>query len=393
MAGATTRRVWRWPLLALVLLGGLLVGAWLLRPAPPLAVEVVAVERGEVQELIPSAAAGEVRAARRVTVRAELAGTVAAVKAQRGARVEGEAVVVRFSSEDLEARWAQAKANLEAASVTVRIAETRATTTQRALDRAKKLRSNEAISEVELERIETEDTAARQAIEQAKAARAQAQAALELAQVTKAKSVVRAPFPGVLQDVQAEVGVQLGPGAPLFDLLDDSAVKVDLPIDEADVPRVALDQTVLLYLGGRREHPLLGRLSFIPPAIGRGAGAGLEAAALPSKDRALYVEVTPSEEGRLKIGASVNAEVLVSARADVVWVPTQVVIGRGRERSVYRLEGNRIRKVNFEAGLTSWERTEVKSGLAVGDRVVSSLNVKGLEDGLRVVVKGEPKQP
>jgi hypothetical protein len=57
MAGATTRRVWRWPILAFVLLGGLLLGAWLLRPAPPLAVEVVAVERGEVQELIPSAAA------------------------------------------------------------------------------------------------------------------------------------------------------------------------------------------------------------------------------------------------------------------------------------------------------------------------------------------------
>lgn len=392
MAGGTTRRVWRWPLLALVLLGALLVGAWLLRPAPPLTVEVVAVERGEVQELIPSAAAGEVRAARRVTVRAELAGTVAAVLAQRGSRVEGEAVVVRFSSDDLEARLAQARANLEAAAVTVRIAETRAATTQRALDRAKKLRSNEAISEVELERIETEDTAARQAIEQAKAARAQAQAALELAQVTKAKSVVRAPFPGVLQDVQAEVGVQLAPGAPLFELLDDSAVKVDLPIDEADVPRVALDQTVLLYLGGRREHPLLGRLSFIPPAIGRAGGAGLEAA-LPQKDRALYVEVTPSEDGRLKIGASVNAEVLVSARSDVPWVPTQVVIGRGRERSVYRLEGNRIRKVNFEAGLTSWERTEVKSGLAIGDRVVSSLNVKGLEDGLRVVVKGEPQRP
>lgn len=393
MAVGSTKRIWRWPALFGLVAAGGLTAAYLLRPPPPLRVQVIRVERGEVQELVPSAAAGEVRAARRVLVRAELAGTVAQVTTRRGAKVQGEEVIVRFSSEELEARLSQAKANLEAANVAVRIAETRAGTAERALARAKKLRASEAISEVELERAEVEDSAARQAIEQAKAARGQAQAALELAQVSKAKAVVRAPFPGVLQELHAEVGVQLAPGAPLFELLDDSAIKVDVPIDEADVPKVVLGQTVLLYPGGRRERPILGQVTLIPPAIGKAPATTVEAAALPSKDRALYVEVTPPVDDRLKVGASVNAELLVSARADVLYVPTPVVIGRGRERSVYRVEGLRLKKVPFEAGLTSWDRTEVKAGLEKGDRVVTSLNVKGLEDGAKVVVEGESAPP
>jgi hypothetical protein len=38
--------------------------------------------------------------------------------------------------------------------------------------------------------------------------------------------------------------------------------------------------------------------------------------------------------------------------------------------------------------MSSWERTEIASGLAQGDRVVANLNAKGLADGTAVLPAG-----
>ena len=39
-----------------------------------------------------------------------------------------------------------------------------------------------------------------------------------------------------------------------------------------------------------------------------------------------------------------------------------------------------------EVGLTNWDRSEIVSGVALGDEVVATLNDKGLEDGVTVQV-------
>lgn len=370
-------------------------GVWYLRrPPPPIEVELVRVERGEVREIVTSASSGEVKPARRVTVRAELAGTVSAVKKRRGERVAAGELVVTFTSDELEARLQQADANVEAARVAIGAAQTRLEVASRALDRARKLRKSDAISDVDLDRADTEVRALEQAVEQARAAERQSIAARRVAEVAKNRAVVRAPFPGVLQEVHAELGVQTAPGAPLFDLIDDSALRVDLPIDESDIARVFQDQEVTLRSESSPGNAILGRVSFIPPAVGRGdSGSALESAVIASKDRSLRIEVTPRDTSALRVGASVNAELLVRAQPEVLFVPSHVVLGRGVERFVYRVEGGVAKKVPFQPGLTSWERTEVKAGLALGDVLVASLNTKGLEDGSRVVPRPAPGQP
>jgi multidrug resistance efflux pump len=76
-------------------------------------------------------------------------------------------------------------------------------------------------TDVELDRAETEQLGAQQAVLQAEATKEQSKAALELASVARDHATVTAPFSGVLQDVFADVGVQLAPGAPLFDLIEE----------------------------------------------------------------------------------------------------------------------------------------------------------------------------
>lgn len=393
MTDERKRRSLPWVALLMVpVLGGGIV--WYLRARePPLAVETVRVERGEVREIVTSAAAGEVRAERRVLVRSEIAATVLSTKKRQGDRVTAGELCVTFQSDELDARLAQAQANVEAARVTVVMAETRLAHAARALDRAKRLKASDAISEVELERAETEHSALQQGVEQARAAEKQARAAMKLAEVARRRSAVHAPFAGVLQEVFAEVGVQVAPGAPLFDLLDDTSVTIDVPVDEADVSRIFVGQRVTLKSDSQPGRPIAGTVRLIPPAVGRSSERGaLETSVIAQKERLLYVEVEPDEPKELRVGASVNAEFLVSVRADVLYVPSHVVLGRGVLRSVFRVQGGRAIKAPFEAGLVSWERTEVRSGLEEGAEVIASLNVKGLEEGARVEVSPKKTQ-
>ncbi len=204
----------------------------------------------------------------------------------------------------------------------------------------------------------------------------------------------------MLHDVQAELGVQVAPGAPLFDLIDDREIYVEVPIDEGDAGKISVGQAVTLETDAARATSIAGKVRFIPPAVGRSSGGGglmesaagmAGASAAGRRDRFLYVEVTPTLTGTtsLRVGASVNAELLVRAKPDVVRVPTHAVVGRGVERQVWILEGGKARTLKFRAGLTSWEHTEVLSGLEPGVVVIASLNVKGLSEGARVVTRGE----
>jgi len=220
-------------------------------------------------------------------------------------------------------------------------------------------------------------------VSQARATEKQARAALDLARVAQERTKVTAPFAGVLQDVFAELGTQATPGAALYDLIDDASVRVRVPVDEADIGRISLGQAVFLRTGANRDTEFRGKVVQIPPAVGRSA-ANPVMNPIQERERAFYIDVEPEDRTRFFVGASVSAEFLVSERDDVLFVPTHLVVGTGIERTVFRVEQGKAKKVQFRPGLTSWDRTEVVSGLSKGDEIVSSLNKRGLEDGVRV---------
>jgi HlyD family secretion protein len=98
-----------------------------------------------------------------------------------------------------------------------------------------------------------------------------------------------------------------------------------------------------------------------------------------------------SEEENLLVGYSADVEIIYDTHQNVLRIPTQTL-----------LEGNRVllygrdgvleeRKVN--TGLANWEYTEVLSGLAEGDQIVSSLDRPGVKAGVRVVPEQAKPEP
>ncbi len=372
----------RWPMRIALLLALLVAGGLLIRGArkKPLAVEAAAVERGMVRDEISSSSAGEVMAERKATVRAELSGRVLAVRHRRGERVKRGEVVVALDAADLEARSRQAQATLAAQRAQLAQAEAHAEAAQRTAERERHLAERGAETAKVAEDAVAQAREALAAVGVARGQLAQSEAALQVARVARLHADLTAAFDGLLADVFVDPGDEVQLGASVFELIDDARLHVEATVDEADIGRVKVGQPAALRLDALPDHPIAGVVSKLDPTVRKDEKGA----------RTLRIEVEVSDLPRavaagVRPGMSANVDVRVAEKQDVLSLPTNVIIGRGTKRSVYLIDQGVVHERPIQIGMSSWERTEIASGLAEGDRVVANLNAKGLADGVPVL--------
>jgi HlyD family secretion protein len=110
--------------------------------------------------------------------------------------------------------------------------------------------------------------------------------------------------------------------------------------------------------------------------------------AVEKQARTAEVEVEferPGETKNLLVGYSADIEIVVTGHDDVVRIPTPALMP-GNRVLVLGTDGV-LEERKIETGLANWEFTEVKSGLARGDRVVASLEREGVKAGARAVAE------
>jgi RND family efflux transporter MFP subunit len=349
----------------------------------PMRVDVAVVERGTVRDEVSSAAAGEVMAAQKATVRAEISARVVALNHRRGERVKRGDAVVTLDTRDLDARLREALATTASQRAAVAQAEARADAARATAEREQRLAAHGAEPVKAAEDAAAQQREADAALRTAKAAVEQSQAAYQVAKVARSDAVLTAPFDGLLAEVFVEVGDQTVPGSNVFELVDDSRLHVEATIDEADIARVKLDQPATLRLDALPGQPLSGVVSRLDPTVRTDAKGA----------RTLRIEVEVSDlkaalAAGVRPGMSANVDVRVAEKTDVLSLPTSVIIGRGTKRSVDLIQNGVVVERPIQVGISSWERTEIVAGLRAGDRVVASLNLKGLAEGVHVEPKG-----
>lgn len=84
-----------------------------------------------------------------------------------------------------------------------------------------------------------------------------------------------------------------------------------------------------------------------------------------------------ADDPRLKAGQTANVTVATSEQDNVLSVPSSAVRQLNGKSEVTVVEGDKFRKVTFEAGAIGPERTEVRSGLREGQRVVLPVRQQG----------------
>jgi HlyD family secretion protein len=110
--------------------------------------------------------------------------------------------------------------------------------------------------------------------------------------------------------------------------------------------------------------------------------------AIEKQARTVEVEVefeNPGDAKHLLIGYSADIEIVVVAREDVLRIPTSALMPGNRV--LVLTDAGKLDERKVEVGLTNWEFSEVKAGLARGDRVVTSLDRDGVKAGARATAE------
>lgn len=369
--------------LALVVLGLLLV--WALRPAP-VEVTVVKAAVGLVESTVANTRAGTVKACRRAKLALPGGGQIARLLVKEGERVRAGQVLMTLWNDDAQSQVHVAEEQARAAGPRAEQACVLAEQAQREAERASALRAEGFVAQERADRAraEAQAQAANCAAAKAEVQRAQAQVAAARAAVTR--TVLRAPFAGVVAEVTGELGEFSTPSPPgiptppAVDLIDDSCLYVDAPIDEVDAPAVRLGMAARITLDAFPGRRFDGRVRAIAPYV-------LD---LEKQARTVDVQVAfaqAAEAATLRVGFSADVEIVLARHESVLRIPTQAL-----------LEGNRVlvlRDGVLEArelglGVANWEFTEVKSGLRAGEEVVLSLELPGVEAGAKAVARRAP---
>ncbi len=348
----------------------------------PIAVVLTKVERGTVEASVSNTRAGTVKACRRAKMSPPAGGQIAQLRVKKGDRVHKGEILLELWDNDLHAQERLAEDELKTAITHVQEVCTLADAAEREAKRSQELKDQGFISPQLLDRAVSDAAsrrascqAARESIEQGKSRIALARAALD-------RMVLRAPFGGVVADISGELGEYATPSPPgiptlpTIDLIDDSCMYMSAPIDEVDAPKLKLGLRSRITLDAMKGRVFGGKVRRIAPYV------------LDLEKQARTVEVDVefdkvSEEENLLVGYSADVEIIYDTHQNVLRIPTQTLL-EGNRVLLYGRDGV-LEERKVSAGLANWEYTEVLSGLAEGDQIVSSLDRPGVKAGVRVV--------
>jgi RND family efflux transporter MFP subunit len=183
---------------------------------------------------------------------------------------------------------------------------------------------------------------------------------------------ITAPIAGIVLRRDGDVGEIAEPGQILFRVGAPTPLHLVAEVNEEDIPRVAIGQTVLLRTDAFPGRRLEGKVYETTP-MG-------DAVAKTYRIRAALPDDTP-----LRVGMSVEANIVTREKANALLVPADAVQGS----TVFVIEEKRARRRQVEVGIRGTRQVEVLSGLGEGERVASPAP-SSLADGALVRV-AEPK--
>lgn len=376
-------KIFRRLIVALALLVTLALIAWRATRPTPIPVRVANVERGRVERSVANTRAGTVNACRRARLAPPSGGAIAALPVREGERVQAGAVLLELWNEDAAAQARGTEDQSRSAVLRAEEVCVSAAAAARDAERARTLHRDGLLPDDQLDRAVSTESSLRAACRAARADMQLAEARVAAARATLTRTVLRAPFAGVVAKITGEVGEFTTPSPPgiptppAVDLIDDSCLYVTAPIDEVDVARVRAGQPAYITIDALPGRRFAGRVRRVAPYV----------VDLEKQARTVDVEVelvNPEEGKALLVGYSADAEIVLDAHDNVVRVPTQAILEGNR---VLILDGDTLRERQLRTGLANWQYTEVLSGLQGGEAVVVSVERKGLAPNVRAVIE------
>lgn len=173
-------------------------------------------------------------------------------------------------------------------------------------------------------------------------------------------ATVKAPISGVINRRYVEVGAYLNPGARLFDILDDSSLKLWVNVTERQVLGLKKGARVRLTCSAFPGELYTGTLSYV-------GNKGDKAFNYP-----VEITLAASEKKKLLSGMYVTVHFEDQAPQQGLLIPRNAIVGSVKGASVYVVEQGVAHKTPVVIGAVVGKRVEVLSGLSAGDSLVTT---------------------
>jgi HlyD family secretion protein len=351
----------------------------------PVEVDVVAAERGTVEATVTNTKAGTVMARRRASLSTEVGGRVVALPYREGDSVRRGDVLVELDDSNYRARLQLAQRDHEAAEARRDQTCLAAEQASRELQRNRTLADRRIISQNLLDQLENTAQTTAAACKAAEVGVSSAVSSIDVLNTELAKTVLRAPFDGVIAQLNTEVGEWITPSPPampipaVIDLIDPSSIYISAPMDEVDSARIDTGQKVRVTIDPYPDRTFPGRVVRVAPYV-----VDIEA-----QNRTVEIEVELDDDqfaAGLLPGTSADVEVILEVRDNVLRVPTATLM---EGSSVMVIENGVLTVRQVQTGLRNWDFVEITEGLSPGDQVVTSLDRAEVQPGAEAVVAGD----
>jgi RND family efflux transporter MFP subunit len=197
---------------------------------------------------------------------------------------------------------------------------------------------------------------------------AQRRSELNLARQQLADTILYAPMNGVVQQKQASVGEYLAAAAPVVDIVQIDPLRLRIDVPERESHKIHTGQSVRVTVEGDPDA-YLGTVKRLSPSISQ-------------QNRVLSVEADVRNNGHLKPGAFVKAEIVTDQASTAATVPPSAIVTFAGIEKVITIEGGKAVEKVVMTGRRGEDWVEIKSGINVGQKVI--VNPGNLQSGQSV---------
>jgi RND family efflux transporter MFP subunit len=211
--------------------------------------------------------------------------------------------------------------------------------------------------------------------EEIKAAQANAQSAaasVSSASASLSKTVINAPFNGIVTRVQYKTGESVNAAEPVITLMSDASFEIETYVSENDVPKLKVGQTAKVTLDA------LGDATVFEAVVNQvDLSETIKDGVVTYRTRLQFL----SRDERIKSGLTTNVTIETDKRSDVIKVPqTAIVISKGKKMVKVAPAGTTAWTKDVDASAKLVPVTtgtidrdgdlEVTSGISAGDIVI-----------------------
>jgi len=276
-------------------------------------------------------ATGQIEAMQSIELRPDIEGRLTQILVREGSRVSKGMPLFKIDDAELRAQVAQIEAERDLA--------------RQSLNRTRDLLKQKASSQAELE--------------QAEATMRSNEAQLELLKVRLDRTVVRAPFSGVMGQRFVSLGDYVTTSTRLAALQTVSPHRATFQVPERYAEQVRRGQEVTFQVAALPGREFAGRVDFVDPIV-----------QLPGRTILVKAQV-PNPRGELQAGMFIEARLATAMRPSAVVIPEDAVLPLQGSNFVWVVADGKATRRQVELGVRTPGFVEVKSGVESRETVVT----------------------